>query len=99
MSLDVLVVAQRQVSQKDLEMVNVYNSLVKHDLTIPDDLYLELHNRLGDAFDEGEFIDVESDLIEVWARGDGDVMHGSGKVIKLSDLPPDTVSIRIYVEA
>lgn len=97
MSVRIYVVVRRRMAEEDLEYVSPYNSLLDKGIDPPDEVIKKLTSVLGE-FDTCESIDVQPGTVEIGVSGAGDVMDGDGMLIRLSDLPPDTVSLRIFAQ-
>ncbi len=99
MSTIIYVVAQKSLQHDDFEKVSLYNDLVQYGYAIPEKLRAELETILGPstALDDGITIRMpEESIVELALDGEGEVMYGDGQKILLSDLPKNTVAIRIY---
>ena len=102
MSVDIWVVARRKLTQDNLALVRLYNDLVDKNFTPPADLAHHLRGMFGeDSFWPGEPIELSegTDTVEIRVESQGDVMYGEGQIIKIADLPPDTIELRVYAEA
>ncbi len=106
MSISIRVAACREITDDDRSLITIYNGLVEHNIDPPDDLVHKLNSILGDgAFDVGDTLSISDPApgtvktVELLVRGEGDVMYGDGMLIYMSDLPPNTVALRIYSEA
>jgi len=102
MSVDIYVVAQREVSKDDLLRVELYHQLVQLGHKPPKKLCEEIEKLFGqdaeDLFEDEETPVTEHGLIEIPIDGKGDAKYSDGMVIKLDDLPPNTKALRIFME-
>lgn len=96
---DVYVEAHRKISEDDLEYLVAYNALIAIDTEPPQRIVKYLREALGnDSRLPDEKIDMPAgDMISVSVQGVGDVEYGSGMIIKIADLPPGAVALRIYM--
>ena len=102
MSVDIWVVAHRKLTQDNLALVRLYNDLVDRNFTPPAEIVRHLKGLFGeDSFWPGEpiVIPADTDTVEVRVKSKGDVMYGEGQIIKIADLPPGTIELRVYAEA
>lgn len=95
MSISIRIAAQRALTEKDLELVSVFNKLCDAGIGAPGELIKRLSAALGEKVYSLEPIAMNTDLIETYIEGN-DVMYGDGMTIKISDLPTGTVALRIY---
>lgn len=101
MSVSVYVEAHRKVSETDVEYLTIYNGLVAKGIEPPAPVMEYLREILGDDdrfLDEEEFpMPPGGETVAVRVRGEGRAKYG-GMIVKISDLPPGTEALRIYVE-
>lgn len=100
MSVSVYVEAHRTISADDLEYLVAYNALIAIDITPPATIVKHLRWALGNdcRLPDEEITMPTGEMISVSIRGEGDVEYGNGMIIKIADLPPGTVALRIYME-
>lgn len=99
MSVSVYVEAHRKVSEDDLEYLRAYNALVAVEVDPPERIIKYLQKALGndDRLPDEEIEMPGGKMISVSVRGEGDVEYGNGMIVKIADLPPGTVALRIYM--
>ena len=103
MGASVWIAAQRKVTDDDREHISIYNQCRKRGITPPVQVTEHLHKVLGDYIMEkaqdNECIAIEEDTVEVnlYGRWEGDPDYGDGAILMLSDLPPETIAIRVYM--
>jgi hypothetical protein len=96
MSISIYVVAQRKVTQRDLDLVRLHNELVKNGCKTPDRIRDKLKHSLGITVSNWEEMTISDNVVEIPLYGNGNIMCGSGEIFDISALPPDVTSIRIY---
>lgn len=101
MSISVSIVAQKQLVKSDFEKVALYNGLVDKEYDIPSDLLVEIQSILGVTLFTGEPITVpdNTQIVEIGLMGEGDVMYNDGLIIPISELPLNTIALRVYASS
>lgn len=100
MSVNVWVVARRELSEADHRLIAAYDTLAMNRLEIPQDLKDVLLRTVGKAPENGwsePYSEVFRGMIEVTLYGEGKPEYGDGMIIKMADLPPGTVELRVYM--
>lgn len=101
MSVSVYVEAHRTISKTDLEYLVIYNGLIAKGIEPPKEVIEHLRKVLGDddrfSWNEEIIIPPGTETVAVSVRGEGNVEYGEGMIVKIADLPPGTVALRIYM--
>jgi hypothetical protein len=100
MSISVCVSARKRIALEERRLCEAYNTLVHNRIDVPFEMQEKLTSILGREPEYGwdEPLDLDYDeYLELRVSGKGDVMYYDGMVLKLEDLPPGTVELRIYV--
>lgn len=99
MGIDIWVAARKRILPDEQKTIETYNTMLDLGLPITEEHKQSILGILGrapeDGWHEGISLDYEG-VIELTVDGEGDVMYYDGMVLKLEDLPPGTVELRIY---
>lgn len=100
MSVSIYVVAQKQLSKEDFEKITLHNGLIENGYNVPTELVDELKATfdIDDIGDEPISLPDGIQAVEIHLGGRGSVMYGDGLVIPVSNIPINTVALRIYAD-
>jgi len=104
MSVSTWIRARKKLTEHDRALVTAFNALFESGIAPSSELILKCEKALGkeateNALDDEHF-SIKDDVLEIslYGKWAGDVECGDGAILKLSDLPPGTFALRIYME-
>lgn len=102
MSVDVYVNARKKILPGERELLEAYNMFLDNDIAISNQHKLRIVEILDREPENGWGEPIALDYreyIEHHITGVGDVMYHDGMIIRLKDLPPGTVELRVFAQA
>lgn len=98
MGVSACVAAIKQISDEEHKIIDAYNILYEGSIEPSEELREEVRKITGMRLDWDEAIELGSDYVELNVNSEGDADYGRGMLVSISDLPPGTVTLRIYMQ-